>query len=581
MKQFRNPRKVQLLPIATLLLAGCTGVIGVGSSGENGQTGPGTGPGQVGGPGGTGPASDLTCTGGKIPASPVALHRLSPEEYANTARDLLVAPAANPKLEPPIGNVITELEVETLNSAAHDLVALKAHHPFVPCDVNGAQDAACAGKFIDKFGEMAFRRPLDTEEQTWLRGVYSKVSALTGVTPAITFRESIDAVAEVILQSPQVVYINEVGVADASLPADIRRLTGYERATRLSYLLWSTMPDDALRKAAGGGELDTVAGVRTQAERLLGDPRARQMVRRFASNWLGLDATTLHPALEMVDKNKTKFAYDNAGLRAGFRKETESLYEHVFFEKNGSFKALLTSTEAYVNGPLATMYGVKGGPTTADQYAWVTLDPAQRSGIFTRSAFLASEASADYQSPVHRGVFIMRNALCQALPPPPPNVDNTPPIPNGSTQLRSVRSLLDAKTAGGSCQACHGMINPIGFALENYDAMGAWQTQEKGTVDGTPYTVNVDATATLKAADLAGTVNGGVELSTLLAASDDARSCVIQKWFEKALARSPSDDDKCLIADLQSQLKANDDLKGLVVALASSDAALFIKEPAQ
>jgi hypothetical protein len=583
MRQFRNPRKVQLLPIVTLLLAGCTGVVGTTLPGENGGvTGPGVnGPGQQGGPNGTGPASDLTCTGGKIPASPVALHRLSPEEYANTARDLLVAPTANPKLEPPTGNVITELEVETLNGVAHDLVALKAHHAFVPCDVNGAQDATCAGKFIDKFGEMAFRRPLDSGEQAWLRGVYSKVSALTGVTPTITFRESIDAVAEVILQSPEVVYINEVGVADASLPADIRRLSGYERATRLSYLLWSTMPDEALRTAAGGGQLDTAAGVRTQAERLLADPRARQMVRRFASNWLGLDATTLHPALETIAKNKTKFAYDSAALRAAMRKETEGLYEHVFFEKNGSFKALLTSTDAYVNGPLATLYGVKGGPTAADQYAWVTLDPAQRSGVFTRTAFLASEASADYQSPVHRGVFVMRNVLCQALPPPPPNVDNTPPVPSSATQLRSVRSLLDAKTAGGSCQSCHGMINPIGYALENYDAMGAWQTQEKGTVDGTPYTVDVDAKATLKAADLVGTVNGGVELSALLAESEEARGCVIQKWFERALARSPSDDDQCLMNALKTELKASDDLKGLVIALASSDAALFIKEPAQ
>src|SRR5260221_7988180 len=116
MSQFRNPRKVQLLPIATLLLAGCTGVIGApGGSGENGQTGPGTvgGPGQTGGPSGTGPASDLTCNGGKIPASPVALHRLSPEGYANPARGLLGSPPSNPQLGPPTRDLITHLELET------------------------------------------------------------------------------------------------------------------------------------------------------------------------------------------------------------------------------------------------------------------------------------------------------------------------------------------------------------------------------------------------------------------------------------------------------------------------------------
>jgi hypothetical protein len=342
--------------------------------------------------------------------------------------------------------------------------------------------------------------------------------------------------------------------------------------------MWSTMPDAALRSSAASGALDSAEGVRKEATRLLSDPRAHQMVRRFASTWLDLDATPMHPALELLDKNKTKFAYDAAVLRAGMRKETESLYEHVFFEQNGSLRSLFLSNEAYVNAPLATMYGVTGGPTTADAYAWTTLDPSQRAGILTRGAFLASEASADYQSPVHRGVFVLRNVLCQDLPPPPPNVDNTPPVPSSSSQLRSVRALLEAKTAGAGCQSCHGMINPIGFAFEHYDAMGAWQTAERGTVDAMPYTVDVDAKATVGAADLQGAVDGAVELSALLAESDAARSCVVEKWFEKALSRAPTQEDACLVADLRSRLKRSDDLRELVVALASSDAALFVKE---
>jgi hypothetical protein len=589
MKLFRVRRKVHPALALVATLAGCTGVIGEpGTRGGQAQTsggqdvGPGsgtvTGGSGTGGAGGGGSIGDPSCAAKTIVASPSRLRRLSPEEYTNTVRDLLAAPAAAPKLEPPQGDVVTELEVARLNVAAKELVASKAHHVYLPCDVTGPPNGACAATFIDKFATLAFRRPLEADERSWLVGTYTKISELTGVTPPTTFRESIDAVAEVILQSPEIVYRDEIGVADGSLPPGVRRLTGYERATSLSYLLWSTMPDERLRIAAGSGELDTQDGVRIQAARLLSDVRARQMVRRFASTWLGLDATPMHPALETMGKNKAKFPYDSAALRDGMRRETESLYEHVFFDENGSFRALLQTNRAYVNGPLATMYGVQGGPSTADQYAWVTLDPTQRAGILTRAAFLASEASADYQSPVNRGVFVLRHALCQPLPPPPPNVDNTPPVPGVSSQLRSVRALLEAKTAGGSCQACHGMINPIGFSFESYDAIGAWQTQEKGNVDGVPYTVDVDAKATVDAADLRGTVKGGVELSALLADSEDARACVIQKWFEKALSRPTTDEDRCLLADLRARLAKSDDLKDVVVALASSDAALFIKE---
>jgi hypothetical protein len=255
------------------------------------------------------------------------------------------------------------------------------------------------------------------------------------------------------------------------------------------------------------------------------------------------------------------------------------LYEDVFFQQKGSFRALFNSNRAYVNGPLAALYGVSGSSTTADQFAWVTLDPAQRAGILTRAAFLTSLAGSTYQSPVLRGVFVMRSVLCQPLPPPPPDVDNKPPVPSSSTALRSVRSLIEAKTAGTSCQTCHHMINPIGFALENYDAMGAWQTQESGSVDGKPYTVSVDATSTVGVADLTGAVNGGVELSALLAESHEARSCAIAKWFERALARPAGDDDQCLLADLDARLERTDDLKDLVLSLASSDQALFVKEP--
>jgi hypothetical protein len=301
------------------------------------------------------------------------------------------------------------------------------------------------------------------------------------------------------------------------------------------------------------------------------------MVRRFAAGWLELDGNQHHPPIEQFEKNARRFAFDNAALRAAWRADTEAFYERVFFEASGSFRALMTSPQAFVNGPLATLYGVTGGPRTATESAWVELDRTQRAGIFTRAAFLALQASADYQSPVLRGTFIYRHALCQPLPDPPADADNTPPAPTAS-QLKSVRALTDAKTMGGTCSSCHALINPIGYALENYDAMGRWQTQESGTVSGRSYSVPVDASATIVNTDLAGPVTGGPGLSEKLAGSALARGCMVEHWWKRALARAPGADDECLLGQIKERFQKTDDLRDLVVTLASSDAALFVKE---
>ncbi len=522
---------------------------------------------------GTGPTSAAACKGG-IPAAPAYLRRLQPEEYVNTVRELMTAPTAAPQLEPPVGKIISQLEVEKLSAAAAELVATKGHLTFAPCDVAGAQNSMCADSFIAAFGRVAFRRPLDTAEKTWLRGVYDQVRGLQ-VTPPVTFRESLDTVAQVMLQSPQLLYIRDEGVVDRSLPAGVRRLTGYERATRLSYLFWSSTPDKSLLDAAEKGQLDSADGVRVQAERLVASPRARKMVKQFASSWLELDGNASHPNLESFEKDKARFSYDSAALRTAWRNEVESLYDRVFFEQGGSFSKLMTSTESYVTAALAKMYGVTGGPTTGS--AWVNLNPMQRGGLFTRAASLAVQSTADTQDPIHRGVYVFRHVMCQPLPDPPVDVDNTPPKPLPGQKV-STRQLVDIKTGGGVCVACHSVVNPIGFTLENYDAMGAWQTTEKLTASGVTYTVPIDSTATIPATDLAGTTMGGVGLSQRLAASAQARDCAVQGWFEKALARAPGDADTCLVDQLKTRFKKNDDLRDLVLAIASSDAALFIKE---
>ena len=580
---FRAGRKTLTPPLfaSVLALAACHGTLlepGGGASGSGAGTGaPGRDPGGGSGaaPGGQKP---MACTSGGVSASPSRMRRLLPEEYVNTARDLLASGAATPRLEAPVGDIIGALEVEKLSLAASELAKLGAHHRFVPCAIDGPADPACALGFIEAFGKLAFRRPIDEAEKTWLRGVYERLAARTDVTPKFTFRELIDAVTEVILQSPQHVYVHEQGVPDAALPAGVRRLTGHERATRLSYLMWGTMPDTELTRAADAGALDTLDGVQTQAERLLDDPRARQMIRRLASTWLKLDDTPQHPSLEKLTKDKQRFPMDSPELRAALRTETEALYERVFFQGEGSFNKLLTTTEAYVNAPLAALYGV-APPSGADAFGWVTLPADQRAGILTRAAFLTATAAAEYQSPILRGVFVYRHVLCRTLPDPPADVDNTPPAPNDATEPRSVRDLTTIKTSDSSCGNCHNLVNPIGFALEAFDALGRWQDQELVIFEGQEHRVAVDSRATLAAGDLQGEVSGPVELSKRLSQSQMAHDCAVDTWFEKALARKPAETDQCLLEKLRTDFRKSGDLRRLVLAIAGSDAALYIKEP--
>ncbi len=543
---------------AVTLGAGCMGSIDGSAEPDRGGGG-----GEGGGPGGSvgvGPS----CAAGIVPVSTARLRRLSPDQYANTARDLLADPKAEAHLAGGDGAIISGLEVDRLNQTAAELVARGAHRTQVPCDINGPENLTCAQAFVDTFGRRAFRRPVEAEEKAWLTGVFSKAIRLGG-----SFRTAIDTVAQVILQSPQHLYLHEVGVADSSLPAGVRRLSGHERATRLSYMFWASTPDPALMQAAAEGRLDSAEGVRAQALRLLDSPRARGTVGKFASSWLELDGLADQP------KNAGKFRMDNPALRTAMKAETEALFEKAFFEPGGSLRTLMTSTQAYVTGPLAQLYGV-ATPVAAGQSAWVSLDGGQRAGLFTRAAFLASHANEDFQSPIHRGVFLYRHALCQSIPDPPPDTDDTPVAPSAQ-QLKSVRDLTVAKTAGGVCASCHDILNPIGFTLENFDALGRWQVTESGRIDGKAYNVPVNATATVRAADIAGEINGGVALSGRLAESLAARDCLVETWFSESFGRAPTTEEICKVDEFKTWFRQNDDLRGLAVNVASSEPALFIK----
>jgi hypothetical protein len=535
-----------------LLPAACVGHIGDGSErAEEGE--------RAGGPGSA-----------ALDAAPARLHHLTARQYVNTVRALLGTKDANPVLVDDEDDVPSMLLIEKLNVAAEALVSLHAHDKFVTC----TDSDECAKKYIETFGERAFRRPLTDEESTWLFSVFTTARATN------TFAESIDQLTLVILQSPQLFYFAEEGLAESSLPGGLRRLSGFERASRLSYLLWDSMPDAALFAAARSGALDTKEGVAAEARRMLDDDRARATLRSFLlDDWLGLSGSQTHVGIADMVKDRAVFPDDSPALRAGMRADVERLVDKVYAD-GGSLKALLTTNDAYVNAPLAKVYGVSGGPAGPDS-AWVKLDPAQRAGLLTRSAFLAVYSNPTVKSPIRRGAQLVKGVLCLDIGEPPPNVNNVPiPAESEAGVHRTVRETVSLKTKSSECAGCHSIINPAGFSFEHYDGLGLWEQLERGTdPDGKAWSLAIDWTGELRGTDVMGTFNGAIELSQRLAESRTLKDCLVSRWFTKTFARATTPTELPSVQEAQAHFAKSDDLKELVLGVVQSPAFLYVRSP--
>jgi hypothetical protein len=551
---------------AALGLGGCvaniTGDPGAGSptSGLSDPDGS-TGPGGSAGPGGPG-ATPGACAGGQV--GPERIHRLTPNEYTNTLRTLLGNEALEPVLDADRQPIATLDAVRKWFNAADSAVPSKSAwlSSFSSCDAEA--DAACAVTLYEAFAERAFRRPLQADERAWLAESWGKLPA--GASVALR----LETMSELILQAPQFLYLYTEGTAAGA----ISTLGGHERAQRLAYFLWDGPPDDALLAAAAGGKLETNAGMREEAERMLADDRAKPVLRGFLSDWLELDGATILPGLEETPKDVDNYPGFDAVLRQSMRREIEAFMDYVMFEQDGSLDALFSGTRAYVNAPLAKIYGVTG-PVSADDWAWVDLDPEKRAGMLTRAGFLAVHASQSATSPIRRGVYMLKEVLCFDLPSPPANVDNSPievtkaDVADGVT---TVREATLRRTGSPSCAGCHVAINELGFAFEHYDAIGRWQDKEVGSGGA------IDATANLSNAGdgIDGPVDGAIALSNKLAKSPAVAKCATKKWFEVALRRSPVALDACSIETVQTKVAETSSIRELLLALVESDAFLEV-----
>lgn len=507
----------------------------------------------------------LNCDPTAITPGPSFIRRLNRFEYNNTIRDLLgdsSSPADDfPSEERRLGfdNNATALQVSPalaeqymISAEALAATAVTKLNSLVSCDPAGPAGAdACAATFIDSFGQKAYRRPLTDAEKTSMKSVFD-VGAKTDFTSGVRL------VIEAMLQSAPFLYRVEFGSPPAS-GEKIVKLTSWEMASRLSYLIWQSMPDDALLTAASNDELTSKDKIAAQVTRMMDDPRAHDVFAHFHELWLHTEQ------IPNIEKDTAVFTTFSSNLVPFMAEETKRFLDYVVWDGPGTLEALFTSPTTFVNGPLATYYGVSGA--SGSSFSQVDLDATTHSGILTQGGMMAMLGKANQTAPVQRGKFVREQLLCHPLPPPPANIMIKPP---DVSPTLSTRERFAAHRTQDICATCHNLMDPIGLGFENFDGAGLYRTTENGAT--------IDASGEVQQSDIPGTFDGPVDLGHKLVQSKQVQGCVVKSWFRYAYGRAETTDDGCTLQGVGQKFEASQfNLKSLVVALTTTDAFLYRK----
>jgi hypothetical protein len=512
----------------TTASGGSSSVAGSGSGNPTGGTqGQTAGSGQGGsGQSGSGQGGDPNA----IPAMPpdpvmVAtprLSRLSRQQWANTVRDLLKLTDIS-SIEADVSGdaligfdnqadalYVTEQLRRQLADAAEKLADVvtgddAALARVVPADAP-TDSAARARAFVSAFGQRAFRRPLTEAEVSTHLALFDDGPTLYPGVDA--FKAGVSLVIQAMLQSPHFLYRTELATAEAG--ATKVPLDDYEVGAKLAYAITNTMPDDELFAAAAAGQLRDPDSFAAQARRLLDSPVG---LRGFEN--LNLQVYRLG-TYDGIVRNPEIFPDFTPETPAAMRTEVLKFLDWVFAEGRG-IQDFYTAPVGFVNSALAPIYGVTGS-FTSDTFTKVDLDPSQRSGLLTQAGFLSSYITGTDPDIIHRGVYIATRILCLKLPPPDPNATSLVELEPDMTN----RERVEATTGVGTCgEGCHAAImNPLGFAFENYDAIGKYRTMDRGEP--------VNAADSYEFGGVLKPFTNGIELSHLLAEAKETHSCYVQ-----------------------------------------------------
>ena len=489
-------------------------------------------------------------------ASESGARRLSTVELDETLLDLLgddTRPAArllpsdqytpydnDIALQAPSETLITSLEIMAGDVADRLIADAARRDAIVPCTPTGAGDVDCLRAFVEAWVPKALRRPLvDGEADAFV----ALQAFATEDNPYVAndFYTGVNLVVRAVLQHPEFLYRVEVGAPTAI--SGVLALDDWEIASRLSYLITGTMPDDALRADAAAGVLTTPAGRRAAAERLLATDRAKAQMRRFHAMWLG------HRILPQP-----------AELVQAFSRETGALLDRVIFEEPQSYHNLFTMRETYLDDYLADHYGM---PRPEGGAGWVPYDDPKRGGILSHGSVLASFAKFADTSPTQRGILIRTRLMCEDIPPPPPTVDVDDPPGDAEAVCKYDRYAAHREAPG--CAVCHDGMDPIGFGLENYDMQGRWREHDDGLPECT-----IEGVGELPSG--AGSFSGPAELAERLVEQGYIERCVIRQLYQYASGRALDEAEEPVVDALVDQFVAGGhDLRAFVLEFVTSD----------
>jgi len=552
---------------AALVACGSTaGDPGTGSGSTNsGTTG---GLGNVPGGGGTGNTPGVgsvgtPMTGTCVQGIPVTsqIPRLMNRQYANTVRDLLGVTDVEGKAvaDSLIGDFSGAMTAAAWSvyqdvgaKIAKAVMAGPNKTKFISCS---PADEACLTTTIQTFGRKAFRRALRQEE-------VDRFLKLNHATPAGTPDQVAEAILNGFLISPSFLLIPELATEKENA---FIKLSQQEVATRLSFMLWGSVPDDALSAAADANQLSSREQILTQAQRMIGvREKTGSFISSFHEDWAQMNNTAAH--WFKGDHDPAKFADYQPAAKTSYRAELDKFFEEVAYS-NGSFKDLLTSPVAFVNKDNAAVYGLNPASYTAELTKVMLTDPANpRPGFLTRAGFLSSYASYGATSPILRGAFIAVNLLSVNPGAPIPGAADTKITGTFATQKAYVSQLTQTMQP---CKGCHDVVNPEGFVLESYDAVGKWQTKDLlgGAIDASITTNTVDFGDGVKK-----DISTPQQLMEEIAQMPKAKELYAKAWVSYAYGRDPNDNDKCVVDTLQTKLSADGySILGLVADLTQAD----------
>ncbi len=488
-----------------------------------------------------------------------AIRRLTHSQYDRTIRDLLGITSKPSRRFPPEDYVhgfknqaeaqsISPTLAESYSRAAEKLAVtafrLGDTRGLLPCKPAAADDRACAEKFIESFGLKAFRRPLADEEVKQFQELFLQESKKCG-----DFVCAAQIVVETMLQSPGFLFHVQAGPDE--------KWKQYEISDRLSYFLWDSMPDEELFRSAERGELDTDVGIEKQARRMLANPKTRDALQEFITQWLHLDQ------LNHVVRDRRRYRRFTPELAAAMVEETLRFVDYLVWEDR-NFMDFLTADYSFINSDLADMYGLMA---PAQEFGMVHY-PADspRAGLLGQASFLTLTSQPAESSPTVRGFFVREQLLCQHVPPPPPGVNtNLPPLTESS--LQGTRQRMEAHVSNPTCASCHTLMDGIGFGFEHFDAIGHWRAKQQVIYYHTgdderegrnPVTAELEIESK---AHVAGIVDSEFstpkELAQILASTNECQICVVRQLFRYAFARSETPADEPLIEKAWVKFRAS------------------------